>query len=212
MEQRSQARWMGLSCLELELQMDLSSRLFASLSAAAEEAGRLGLAVAAVASYRSIAFYWEEAVLEREEREEGCQKFLFDFMEGADFEEGADCIRVPVRYGGEDLARVAEYHGMEEEAVIRTHSDALYCVASVGFVPGFAYLYGLPAALETPRLGAPKVSVPAGALGIGGAQTGIYPGGSPGGWNLIGQVEEAICRDLCPRLRVGDQLQFEVQS
>ena len=39
-----------------------------------------------------------------------------------------------------------------------------------------------------PRLQTPRTKIPAGAVGIGGKQTGIYPLASPGGWQLIGRT------------------------
>ena len=57
----------------------------------------------------------------------------------------------------------------------------------LGFLPGFAYLGGLDPRLHTPRLAEPRTEIPAGSVGIGGAQTGIYPLASPGGWQIIGR-------------------------
>ncbi len=58
----------------------------------------------------------------------------------------------------------------------------------IGFAPGFPYLLGLDPALALPRLATPRTQVAAGSVGIGGAQTGIYPRESPGGWRLIGRT------------------------
>ena len=41
---------------------------------------------------------------------------------------------------------------------------------------------------HTPRLANPRIKIPAGSVGIGGSQTGIYPLDSPGGWQLIGKT------------------------
>ena len=60
--------------------------------------------------------------------------------------------------------------------------------AFVGFATCFPYLSGLPPALATPRLPAPRKRVPAGSVAIGGSQAGIYPLASPGGWRLIGRT------------------------
>lgn len=98
---------------------------------------------------------------------------------------------IPVCYGGEggpDLNEVAELHGLSADDVIRLHSSAKYNVYFLGFVPGFAYLGGLPEQLTTPRLATPRKSVPAGSVAIGGNQTGVYPTSTPGGWRLIGKT------------------------
>ena len=51
----------------------------------------------------------------------------------------------------------------------------------LGFLPGFSYLGGLDERIHTPRLANPRIRIPAGSVGIGGSQTGIYPLDSPGG-------------------------------
>ena len=99
-------------------------------------------------------------------------------------------VVIPVCYGGEfgpDLGTVAEHAGMGEDEVIAVHSGRDYLIDMLGFLPGFAYLGGLDERLHTPRLTQPRIEIPAGSVGIGGAQTGIYPLASPGGWQIIGR-------------------------
>ncbi|MDR1464677.1 MAG: 5-oxoprolinase subunit PxpB [Oscillospiraceae bacterium] len=121
---------------------------------------------------------------------------------------------IPVCYGGafgEDLPAVAEHTGFSPDEVIRRHSGADYLIYMLGFLPGFAYLGGLEQALHTPRLQNPRTSIPAGSVGIGGEQTGIYPLASPGGWQLIGRTP---VRPYDPRraepilYRAGDYIRF----
>lgn len=98
---------------------------------------------------------------------------------------------IPVCYGGEfgpDVQALAELHNISTEEVVHLHSSASYAVYFLGFVPGFAYLGGLPERLATPRLATPRKSVPAGSVAIGGNQTGVYPTSTPGGWRLIGKT------------------------
>lgn len=97
-------------------------------------------------------------------------------------------VEIPVRYDGPDLADVATHCGLPPDEVIGRHAAAEYVVYFIGFQPGFAYLGGLDEALHTPRRAAPRTAVPAGSVGIGGAQTGIYPLATPGGWQLIGRT------------------------
>jgi inhibitor of KinA len=100
-------------------------------------------------------------------------------------------IEIPVCYDTEfglDLDRVAAHTKLAECDVIDLHSGGEYRVACIGFVPGFTFLAGLPKNLATPRLDVPRKEIPPGSVGIGGAQTGIYPLRSPGGWNLIGRT------------------------
>ena len=100
-------------------------------------------------------------------------------------------VRVPVLYGGEfgpDLSNVAKLHGLSEAEVVELHTAPNYLIYMLGFLPGFCYLGGLDERLATPRLATPRVSIPAGSVGIAGAQTGVYPLPSPGGWQLIGRT------------------------
>lgn len=95
-------------------------------------------------------------------------------------------VEVPVRYDGEDLPEVAEMLGITAEEVVRRHTDADYTVAFTGFAPGFAYLSGGDTGLEVPRRKTPRTRIPAGAVGLAGPFSGIYPQASPGGWQIIG--------------------------
>lgn len=127
-------------------------------------------------------------------------------------------VEIPVCYGGEfgpDLDVVAQTAKLTPEEVIKRHAKADYLVYVVGFAPGFPYLGGLPKELATPRLTKPRKAVPAGAVGIGGMQTGIYPLATPGGWNLIGRTPLKLFR---PKenppvlLQAGDQVKFKAIS
>jgi inhibitor of KinA len=126
----------------------------------------------------------------------------------------APLIEIPVCYEGElgpDLGDVAREAGLTEAEVIRRHSGPVYRVACVGFIAGFSFLSGLSPQLATPRRATPRKEVPAGSVGIGGAQTGIYPKTSPGGWNLIGRTPLRLFdveRDPPATLRAGDRLRF----
>ena len=100
-------------------------------------------------------------------------------------------IELPVCYGGaygEDLPDVAAHAGISADEVVRRHSAPEYLIYMLGFLPGFAYLGGLDESIVTPRLSSPRTRIPAGSVGIGGAQTGVYPLDSPGGWRLIGST------------------------
>jgi len=120
----------------------------------------------------------------------------------------------PVRYGGEagpDLAAVAATTGLTEDEVVRLHGSVEYRVLVLGFVPGFAYLSGLPPALELPRRAVPRVRVPAGSVAISGRQGGIYPLDVPGGWHLLGRTDVTLWDpDVDPpaRLAPGDRVRF----
>lgn len=112
---------------------------------------------------------------------------------------------VPVRYDGADLGAVAEHAGLGSDDVIRLHADRPYRCAFVGFLPGFPYLLGLDERLHMPRLATPRPLVPAGSVGIGGSQTGVYPAASPGGWRLLGTALMTFAPDW---IEAGDIVVF----
>lgn len=127
-------------------------------------------------------------------------------------------IDIPVTYGGDagpDLALVASRCGMSEKQVVEAHSSARYIVYFLGFQPGFAYLGGLDEKLHVPRRAEPRLQVAAGSVGIGGAQTGIYPLSTPGGWQLIGRTSLRLFnpQSMPPTLlRPGDSVRFLPQK
>lgn len=199
--------WHGLRCLELVTGKEPSPTLFRSLACIARRLREAGIADGAASSYRSVAVYWDEIP------ERGIEEAVVGLAEdktGCLVDTPVRVHEVAVRYNGEDLLRVAEEHGMTVEEVVQRHASGVYTVAAIGFLPHFGYLWGLDERLATPRLAVPRSRVPAGAVGIGGGQTGIYPRASPGGWNLLGRVEEDLCCEVCRQLRVGDEVSFEV--
>lgn len=123
-------------------------------------------------------------------------------------------VEIPVCYGGvygPDLEFVADARGLSPSEVIRRHARPRYRVSFLGFLPGFAYLGGLPVSLATPRRASPRTAVPAGSVGIAGAQTGAYPLESPGGWQIIGRTPLRLfdsTRHPPALLRAGDGVRF----
>ncbi|MFJ8245016.1 5-oxoprolinase subunit PxpB [Peribacillus asahii] len=104
-------------------------------------------------------------------------------------------VSIPVCYGGEygpDLEHVARYNHLTTDEVIRIHSSGEYLVYMIGFAPGFPFLGGLSEKIATPRRSSPRTTIPAGAVGIAGMQTGVYPISTPGGWQLIGQTPQTL--------------------
>jgi inhibitor of KinA len=125
-------------------------------------------------------------------------------------------VEIPVCYDPEfalDVDDVARRANISPSEVIRRHSAAEYRVACIGFVPGFPFLAGLPKKLATPRRDVPRKQIPPGSVGIGGAQTGIYPLRSPGGWNLIGRTPLRLFdpeKSPPVLLRAGDRVHFRM--
>ena len=126
----------------------------------------------------------------------------------------ARLVEIPVCYDPEfalDLDHVASQAKLTPTKVVDLHSRAKYRVSCIGFVPGFPFLAGLPKELATPRRATPRKEIPAGSVAIGGAQTGIYPLRSPGGWNLIGRTPlHLFDPEKTPPafLRAGDRVRF----
>jgi KipI family sensor histidine kinase inhibitor len=120
-------------------------------------------------------------------------------------------VELPVAYDGPDLAAVAELTGLPAAEVARRHAAAEYTVAFCGFAPGFGYLTGLPAELRVPRRDTPRTAVPAGAVGLAGEFTGVYPRRSPGGWQLLGRTDAVLWdadRDPPALLAPGTRVRF----
>ncbi|WP_201595785.1 5-oxoprolinase subunit PxpB [Psychrobacter fulvigenes] len=123
-------------------------------------------------------------------------------------------VEIPVHYGGNygpDLKSMATALGLSVEDVVRRHTETTYTVYFIGFQPGFPYLGGLAESLYFSRHATPRTQVPAGSVGIGGEQTGVYPFESPGGWQLLGQTDTRLF-DLSKAsptlLSAGDTLKF----
>jgi inhibitor of KinA len=110
-----------------------------------------------------------------------------------------------------DIDLIAQSHGLTSSEVIALHTARIYRVYLIGFLPGFAYMGTADKRIATPRKTSPRISVPAGSVGIAGEQTGIYPFDSPGGWQLIGrtplQLFDTNSTTPC-LLQPGDEVQF----
>jgi inhibitor of KinA len=123
-------------------------------------------------------------------------------------------ISIPVCYDvsvAPDLVALAELHQLSTDAVIQLHTSKTYRVYMIGFLPGFAYMGTVDERISSPRKSSPRTVVPRGSVGIAGAQTGIYPFDSPGGWQLIGttplQLFDANNEQPC-LLQPGDEVHF----
>ncbi len=121
-------------------------------------------------------------------------------------------VVVPVRYDGRDLDDVATATGLSRDEIIARHTAPTYEVAFCGFAPGFAYLRGLDPSLAVPRLDTPRTRVPAGAVAVADAWTGVYPRESPGGWRLLGHTDLVLWDSANPEpslLESGTLVRFE---
>jgi KipI family sensor histidine kinase inhibitor len=120
-------------------------------------------------------------------------------------------VEVPVTYDGEDLEDVAELTGLSVDEVVAAHTGQTWRVAFGGFAPGFGYLLGEDERLHVPRRAEARTRVPAGAVGLAGEYSGIYPRASPGGWQLIGRTDATLWdleRDPPALLSPGVRVRF----
>ena len=146
-----------------------------------------------VPSYSSVLVYYDTQLLSFP----GAVSWVKEFLapQPLEIEPISQAKEVPILYGGEfgpDISFVADHNQITIEEVIRLHKGERYLVYVVGFSPGFAAMGTLPSKIQAPRLASPRTKVPAGSVGIGGAQTGIYAVESPGGWQLIGRTPLAL--------------------
>ncbi len=108
-----------------------------------------------------------------------------------------------------DWDKITSLSVLNKESLILKLCSITYNVMMTGFLPGFPYLGVLPEELHYPRLKEPRLRVPKGSLAIGGEQLGIYPRESPGGWNIIGQIDlEFFSIKTGSLFQLGDQLTF----
>jgi inhibitor of KinA len=173
-------------------------------------------------AYTTIGIFFDPAGIESPSPDHSPFELLAtriqSILNAAAFENETDAaarsIDVPVCYDrafGPDLGDVAAHTGLSQEEIVRRHSGPNYQVACVGFTTGFPYLSSLPQELATPRRKTPRTEIPAGSVAIGGAQTGIYPRKSPGGWNLIGRTPLRLFdvgREPPALFQAGDQVRF----
>ena len=166
-----------------------------------------------VPSFRAVLIHYNPAILSYQKITDIINRTL-----DSSIQESARHNRtviVPVCYDREycpDIEDVAKHAMISVEEVIKIHTSTPYLVYMLGFQPGFPYLGGLDERIHTPRLETPRIKLEAGSVGIGGAQTGLYPMESPGGWRIIG-VTPVRCynpeKDRPIPYSAGDHIKFE---
>ncbi|HSW03868.1 5-oxoprolinase subunit PxpB [Aquabacterium sp.] len=127
-------------------------------------------------------------------------------------------IELPVVYGGAGgphLADVVAHTGMGIDEIVERHCAPLYPVYALGSHPGYCYLGGMDPRIATPRRAVPVLSIPGGAVSIGGTQTGVSASDGPSGWNTIGSTTMCFfdpARKPPALLQPGDSIRFRVQQ
>jgi KipI family sensor histidine kinase inhibitor len=207
------ARPLGDSALTIIFDTERSRDLLHKLHAAAAAIAAASVpgVYDVVPGYLSIAIYYDALRMSYEET----AKTMLAVCES---QSGSQTItatirehEIPVVYDGPDLADVARATGLTIEEVISRHAKRTYTVDLIGFVPGFAYLSELDPSLRLDRRPQPRPRVPAGSVAIAGAQTGVYPLDTPGGWHILGHTHLLMfdpTRDPPALFRAGDSVQF----
>lgn len=166
-----------------------------------------------VPTYRSLYVAFDPLQLSRCELEKSILSTLAAEV-GTVAEEPIHVVHIPACYGcefGPDLDFIASHAGVTPEEVIAIHSSVPYRVYMLGFTPGFPYLGGMSERIAAPRLEVPRTVIPAGSVGIAGAQTGFYPVASPGGWRLIARTPLKAFDPTAAQpflFKAGDYLRF----
>ena len=166
-----------------------------------------------VPSYHTVTIYFKKEIQNTDEIVEHYLKKWRKTV-GTAKKQGVRKLLIPVCYDETfslDMERVMNHTKLTAKEIIRRHSQPIYTVFMIGFLPGFPYLGRMDEKLTTPRMATPRTNVSKGSVGIGGHQTGIYPIDSPGGWNMIGKTPLDLFRVDRREpflLRAGDRLQF----
>ncbi len=160
-----------------------------------------------IPAYDSLTVFWDASKTNKQKLLEQISSLTFSSEKVS-----AKTIKIDVDYSkGLDWVRLEKITGLDRSEIIKKHAGTEYKVAMVGFLPGFIFLDGLTAELAVPRLDTPRNKIPAGAIGIGGSQTGMYSLPSAGGWNIIGtSTDRFFDADKQPPITImpGDFVQF----
>jgi KipI family sensor histidine kinase inhibitor len=174
---------------EFDDRLDARINLRVLSLAAAVRAARISGVRDVVPTFRSVAVHFDPLLTD--------VVALFAILQGGEavHEEAsaasARVVELPVCYGGSygpDLAELAAARNLTESEVAAIHAATEYRVFMLGFVPGFAYLGTVDPRIALPRRAVPRPHVAEGSVGVAGAQTGVYPVQTPGGWNIIGRT------------------------
>lgn len=142
-----------------------------------------------VPSYRALMVQYDPMLISYQQLTERIIELNQTLQAGSSVQSKKLIRLIPCCYGGEygeDLKGMETITGFSQEEIIRIHAGMDYKIYMLGFLPGFVYLGGMDERIAAPRLDTPRTAIPAGSVGIGGKQTGVYPIASPGGWRLIG--------------------------
>lgn len=128
--------------------------------------------------------------------------------------ENINTFEIPVCYEdfGLDLEQISKHSGLSSSELIKIHTEPIYTLYFMGFLPGFLYLGHVDERLKIPRKQNPRPKIEQGSVGIADYQTGIYPSVSPGGWQIIGRTPLnmfEVNQNPPSPFKPGDQIKFK---
>lgn len=205
---------LGDSCLSLQFAAAIDPVVNARCIALAESIERLAVRGIrdVVPTYNAVTVHFDPLATGRQALIDVLARLAATTPPAADTEWRT--IEIPVSYGGEagpDLAAVAAFARCSETDVVQLHTQTVYRVYMLGFLPGFSYMGRVDPRIAMPRLDTPRMRVAAGSIGIAGSQTGIYPCDTPGGWRVIGRTSVKLFDATRPEpclLKAGDHVKF----
>jgi KipI family sensor histidine kinase inhibitor len=206
--------WLGDSCVSIQFGDTIDPAVNArcvAVAASMETRALRGIRDV-VPSYAAVTIHFDPRVIDR--RSLSAELDSLAIAPAPVSNSGGRIVEVPVTYGGDagpDLAAVAAFARCSEADVVQVHASTAYQVYMMGFLPGFAYMGPVDARIAMPRLETPRTRVAAGSVGIAGAQTGIYPCDTPGGWRIIGRTSVRlfdVAREEPFLLKAGDRVRF----
>lgn len=212
-------RYKILSCGECAVTVEFSREMDSRAGEAAVRlAGELRQRNAAgicevIPTYRSVTICYDPFVISFNE----VKKLTASCMRrsgGSNQKNAVQRFYIPVCYGGRfgaDLEYIVRETGLDMREIVRRHIGREYPINMIGFLHGFPYLSGMDETIAVPRLENPRELIPAGSVGIGGKQTGVYPIASPGGWRLIGRTPVRLYdphRNPPVLYTAGDRIRF----
>jgi inhibitor of KinA len=214
---------LGESAVVVEFGSEISEEINARAIALADhlDRDRFPGFIEAVPAYVSTTVFFDVATVARAI---GWSEDISSFVEGVLKESVAamsvatsserHAVEIPTDFGpaaGSDLDSVARHCQLSVSEVLDIFTSRAYRVFMIGFLPGFAYMGETDERIHVPRLAHPRAKVPKGSVGLAGAQTGVYPLESPGGWQIIGRTNVEMFdpnSDPPSRLKAGDLVKF----